>query len=207
MGFEVQTLVFSKEADWTAPRAVAWAKEHDFRFGSVDETETQVRLRQFDPARCTRGTFRVFPVEGAKGVQATGCRVPDEDDKSAMDARHLGVKLGEMLKMLGEKVASGEITLDFDSLPRPVSEKQIPITELPTIPDGKAIQSVSFDKARFSNPEEAQKWADHHALKTSPVREEEGRWIIEQFSKAECAGAIETISASGAVRLLICARK
>jgi len=91
VAFKVQTIIFSKEAGWTEARAVEWAREHDFHAGKVDETETSFRLRQFDPSECTPGTFRAFPIEGAKGVTATGCRVPEEKSKG-LEKFHFGVR-------------------------------------------------------------------------------------------------------------------
>jgi len=65
----VQTLIFSKDIFESAEQAKAWAKEHDFKFGSVDETSTSFRLRQIDPDQFVDGSFRTIDItEGVKAV-------------------------------------------------------------------------------------------------------------------------------------------
>jgi len=48
-GTEVQSLLFARP-QWTASKAKAWARSHDYRYGDVDVTDDYVHLRQFDPA-------------------------------------------------------------------------------------------------------------------------------------------------------------
>ncbi len=67
----IQTLIMSKDRFKTAQAAKNWAKEHNFKFGKVDETENSFRLRQFNPDQCKRGSFRTFRI--AEGIQAVGC--------------------------------------------------------------------------------------------------------------------------------------
>ena len=45
----VQSLLFDKEEGWTVASAKAWAKDHEFRSGDVDETERYIHLRQREP--------------------------------------------------------------------------------------------------------------------------------------------------------------
>jgi HK97 family phage prohead protease len=48
-GFQVQSLIFPKKHWDSAAECKAWAKEHDFNAGSVDETDEMYRIRQADP--------------------------------------------------------------------------------------------------------------------------------------------------------------
>jgi hypothetical protein len=43
----IQSVVFKKPQSVQA--AKAWLKKHKLRYGKLDETETQLRFRQFDP--------------------------------------------------------------------------------------------------------------------------------------------------------------
>jgi hypothetical protein len=65
----MQTLIFSKE-DWTRQRAVAWARDHEFRADKVDETENSYRLRQREPGAFRPGSFRTIDLQGVQGVKA-----------------------------------------------------------------------------------------------------------------------------------------
>jgi hypothetical protein len=64
---EVQTLLFDKSL-FNAQGAKHWAKKHGFLYGSVDETESNFRLRQFSPTSAERGSFRTIRLRD--GVQA-----------------------------------------------------------------------------------------------------------------------------------------
>lgn len=68
---DVQSLIFRKE-NFTRSQAVAWANEHGFKSGDVDETENTYRLRQFPPDNCTNsgGMKELSP-----GVMAYICPV------------------------------------------------------------------------------------------------------------------------------------
>src|SRR5580692_9773822 len=46
---DVQSLLFDRNAGWTAAKAKAWAKSHGYRHGKVHVTDQYVRIRQFDP--------------------------------------------------------------------------------------------------------------------------------------------------------------
>jgi hypothetical protein len=48
-GMQIQTLLFPK-INFTKNQAKNWAKEHEFKFGKVDETKKFYRLRQIDPS-------------------------------------------------------------------------------------------------------------------------------------------------------------
>lgn len=67
----VQSLVFQK-AKFTKAQAKKWAREHGYRFGSVDTTESTHRLRQADPDQFQLGSFRTQ--EFGKGVSAVIAR-------------------------------------------------------------------------------------------------------------------------------------
>jgi len=69
----VQSLIFRKDR-FTVQQAIAWAKEHDFRFDKVDEPESgeTIRLRQFSPDECIAGSLRTSDLQ--PGVQAVVCR-------------------------------------------------------------------------------------------------------------------------------------
>jgi hypothetical protein len=43
----IQSVVFKKPQSVRA--AKAWLKKHKLKYGKLDETETQLRFRQFDP--------------------------------------------------------------------------------------------------------------------------------------------------------------
>lgn len=65
---EVQSLLFDTEV-FSAARAKAWAKEHGFKYGSVDTTERYHRLRQFEPDGRPCRTMTL----GKSGVKAIVC--------------------------------------------------------------------------------------------------------------------------------------
>jgi len=64
---EIQSLLFDADL-FTVKAAKRWAKEHDFRRGSVDVNPNTIRLRQGDPAGYRRGTFRTITLRS--GIQA-----------------------------------------------------------------------------------------------------------------------------------------
>lgn len=68
---EVQTLILDKRNFETKEDAREWVKDHDFKFGKIDETDNTWRFRQFDPAECDSG-FRTFSI--TTGVQGVVCR-------------------------------------------------------------------------------------------------------------------------------------
>jgi len=71
-GTRTQSLVFSKtkhakdKPKWTKARAKTWAKSKGYRYGKVDETLNELRLRQFDPGPCQ---YRSVPF-GKSGIRA-----------------------------------------------------------------------------------------------------------------------------------------
>lgn len=99
----VQTLIFSKEKFETEASAKKWAKDHDFKFGKVDETESSFRLRQRDP-----GDFRprlLRTIDLADGVKAVIGRLKEsvtDLHEQALDAIILDMPHGEMISR-GEK--------------------------------------------------------------------------------------------------------
>ena len=64
---EIQTLIFDKKV-FSREEAIQWAKDHDFKSSSVDETSTSFRLRQRDPGDFREGSFRT--IEITTGVKA-----------------------------------------------------------------------------------------------------------------------------------------
>lgn len=71
--FEIQTLIFPKDKWDSAADARAWARDHDFSAGSVDETSTSFRLRQRDPDDFTR--LRTICISPSRDTAAEDCRV------------------------------------------------------------------------------------------------------------------------------------
>ena len=64
----VQSLIFDKERFGTKAKAQQWAKDNDFKFGKVDETEDSWRLRQFPPGECRTGFRTIDITDGVKGA-------------------------------------------------------------------------------------------------------------------------------------------
>jgi HK97 family phage prohead protease len=73
-GFQVQSLIFPKTHWDSAAECKAWAKEHDFKAGAVDETDDTYRLRQADPDDFTRlRTICINPGDAA--ADSDSCKV------------------------------------------------------------------------------------------------------------------------------------
>jgi hypothetical protein len=71
-GMTVQTILFPREK-FTPLRAKAWAQHHGFKYGKVDTTGDYQRLRQYDPNKFVKGTFRTISF-GKGGIKAVvGC--------------------------------------------------------------------------------------------------------------------------------------
>lgn len=66
----IQSLIFDKKK-FTVKQAKKWAKDRNFQFGKVDEKPDTIRLRQFDPKKCQKGTFRTIDI--TNGVKAVIC--------------------------------------------------------------------------------------------------------------------------------------
>ena len=76
VGTSIQSLLFSKQK-FTKKTAKSWADKYDFKYGKVDETENNFRLRQQEPSDFHKGTFRTIQIKD--GLQAViGC--PKEKD-------------------------------------------------------------------------------------------------------------------------------
>jgi hypothetical protein len=90
----VQTLIFNKEQFPTKESAVDWAKEHDYKYGDVDETEDSWRLRQRDPADFVEGSFRT--IELTDGVQAVVGHLKEQEQSSKANKQRFrsGVSYG-----------------------------------------------------------------------------------------------------------------
>lgn len=77
VGTEIQTLIFAHEAFKNEDYVKAWAREHGFKYGSVDETGTSWRLRQQEPENFTKDSFRTITItDGVKAV--IGCPIYKE---------------------------------------------------------------------------------------------------------------------------------
>ena len=103
-----QTLIFDKK-NFTVEEAKKWARDHDFRDDSVDETEDSIRLRQQDPADFIDGSFRT--IELTDGVKAVIGRLKDNlDMEKKLD------ELIEGMKMVTDslKNVSGQIEKHFE---------------------------------------------------------------------------------------------
>jgi hypothetical protein len=86
----VQTLIFDKEK-FTVEQAKKWARDHDFKDDSVDETEDSIRLRQRDPGDFIEGSFRT--IELTDGVKAVIGRLKDDlDMEKKLDELIDGIK-------------------------------------------------------------------------------------------------------------------
>jgi hypothetical protein len=73
-GFQVQSLIFPKKHWDSAAECKAWAKEHDFNAGSVDETDEMYRIRQADPDDFVRlRTICINPGDAA--ADSDSCKV------------------------------------------------------------------------------------------------------------------------------------
>ena len=70
VGTEVQTLIFEKDI-FTVTQAKAWARRNGYSVSKVDETEESYRLRQKDPKRYQRSSFRTIAFGDVKAV--IGC--------------------------------------------------------------------------------------------------------------------------------------
>ena len=68
-GMKVQSLLFSRD-EWDVRAAKEWAKEHGYRYGSVDEKTNTLRLRQHDPSDFKRGTMRTIEFGSGYGIKA-----------------------------------------------------------------------------------------------------------------------------------------
>jgi len=94
-GFEIQTLIFTKEQWDSLDDVTIWAEEHDFDAGSVDETEDSWRLRQRDPDDFERlRTICINPGDANADdpecrVQAVGGPVGEESSREEGVEREL----------------------------------------------------------------------------------------------------------------------
>ena len=80
-GSRAQSLVFSKtkhargKPKWTKARAKTWAKGKGYKYGKVDETAGEYRLRQFDPGRCLYRS-QAFGNSGIRAILELPKRAP-----------------------------------------------------------------------------------------------------------------------------------
>lgn len=73
VGTEIQTLIFKKAA-FKKAAAVKWVRSHGFPGHEVDETQQSYRIRQQDPQKFNKESFRTISL--TKGLKAViGCPV------------------------------------------------------------------------------------------------------------------------------------
>ena len=67
--YRVQSIAFNKDA-FTLESAIAWVQSHGYKFNKIDETDTQIRLRQFAPDYLKRQGFSHYVTKDiGNGVQ------------------------------------------------------------------------------------------------------------------------------------------
>ena len=77
-GSKVQSLIFDPKR-FTVAQAKQWAKQHGYKMGKVDKSDTEIRLRQLDPSKWTVvGQITLRP-----GVKATVAREAEPEDADA----------------------------------------------------------------------------------------------------------------------------
>jgi len=85
---KTQTFILSKERFDTIEKARQWMTDNDQPIDKVDETETSFRFRQFDPEKCTIGSFRIINI--SDGVQAGICRQEESEGSSEHQNKEAG---------------------------------------------------------------------------------------------------------------------
>jgi hypothetical protein len=86
VGTEVQSLIFSKD-DFTEKSAKDWAKNHDFKYGYIDEKENTYRIRQQEPSDFEN----MRTIEMTEGVKAViGCPIDKYADGGAVGEIKIG---------------------------------------------------------------------------------------------------------------------
>ncbi len=121
---EIQSLILSKERFETKAEAQQWAKDNDFKFGNVDETEDSWRLRQFPPGDCRTGFRTIDVTDGVKGAL---CLPSDARVQQAEKlVKNMSTALEDLLKeeaefqKKGERVLSILNAFDFSEAPKSV---------------------------------------------------------------------------------------
>jgi ADP-ribose pyrophosphatase YjhB (NUDIX family) len=72
-GTKIQSLIFSKDK-FNTKSAKSWAEKHKFKFGKVDETTNNLRIRQHSPTNFLKTSFRTIGI--TNGIKAViGCPV------------------------------------------------------------------------------------------------------------------------------------
>ena len=84
----VQTLVFDKDL-WSVAGAQSWASEHDFYSSPVDESEGSIRIRQFDPDKCSSDSFSTLRDDLPDGVALVTCTGKSVSAKAAARVKRL----------------------------------------------------------------------------------------------------------------------
>jgi hypothetical protein len=80
---DVQSLLFDRDAGWTASKAKEWAKSHGYRHGKVHTTDRYIRIRQFDP----KGLRVKRTITFGHGIRAVVAR-EEEKNMGAKRRRH-----------------------------------------------------------------------------------------------------------------------
>ena len=79
----VQSLLFSRSDGWTAAKAKAWAKTHDYKHGTIEVDKDYVRVRQFSP----KGLPVKRTITLGRGIRAVVAREEDMATKKASRKR------------------------------------------------------------------------------------------------------------------------
>lgn len=99
-GSRVQSLRFDKKK-FSRSQAISWAKSHGFKYGDVEETPNQWRLRQFDPDKCSRsGGIKEF----TSGIEAYICPVKNKEESielDVLDLNNIYLSLEELPTLFG----------------------------------------------------------------------------------------------------------
>ena len=72
---QAQSFIFDKDK-FTEDEARDWLDNHDKRSDKVDETDDNYRFRQFDPDKCSEGSFATIDI--TDGIQAVICTPKEE---------------------------------------------------------------------------------------------------------------------------------
>ncbi len=152
---EVQALIFS-DANFTEESAIAWARDNDFLFDKIEETEDSWKLKQKDPNEFEPDSFRTIDI--TEGVKAVAGKVKDATDNAGDNYQQESLT---MLRTISEGIKGltevcGNMMKKMEEPKKPEDEKPEPKPEdekpKPEDEEAKAISArvekleKSFDK-------------------------------------------------------------
>lgn len=106
---KIQSLIFSKE-NFTREQAVDWAKDHDFKYNKVDETNVSFRLRQKEP-----NEFKDFVTkELDTGVKAVMGHLRNRSNTTNNNEMSLSATSERKGKSMGKEKTDGNLVDDKD---------------------------------------------------------------------------------------------